>query len=125
MISKGKVYIPANELKKLFNLPEDVEITRVDMNSHDGSFEFVIMSSDPVDELTFETDNFYSYRRNRVPYRPTNLLNALESEKEYKNSNEEESKFCKCLLDYGKIILTSNDNPVCAFCNKPDMDVIC
>lgn len=99
MIAKGKVFIPVDELKKLFNLPEEVEIISADLNGyHDTNVvNFNIVSKEPIGLLTSDRPNWVNLRRHKVPrekvsYQPVSVGNFSGLDKEAREQRREELK---------------------------------
>lgn len=68
-IARGKASISQNDLKKLFNLPEEVSIIDVRMDDY-GAFNFGLASKEPIERLTHVVTEEYgmnNFRRRRVP----------------------------------------------------------
>jgi len=73
MIAKGRVFITAESLKTMFNLPDEVEfltVERQDAHEGQGGIEFVIASKEPIKGLTQENPSWsgLNTRRVRVPF---------------------------------------------------------
>lgn len=113
MISKGRVFVTHNQLKDLFNLPDDVEIISAE-NFGEG-FEFKIASKEPIGKLTQEFPNWDNLRRTRVPREVVNQSPIFYDAEEVLNG-------CKCGNPSGQRFRMGSYGTrysMCADCSMP------
>lgn len=72
-LSMGKMFIETESLKKLFNLPKEVEFAKVELNLEEDLVEVIVVSADPIERLSAPvTDDIETRlknrRRVRLPY---------------------------------------------------------
>ena len=64
-LSKGKMIVSTERLKKLFNIPQEVEFVQIKLDHENESVEVIVMSAEPIVPITAPVTDHLSHLSNR------------------------------------------------------------